>query len=100
MRPRPVTDEDVARLGGDKHVMRCPPGLPDCEPAEVVLTPAGDGGALIHFPWQPDEIDVAALAQGGTVWLTLWGGMPPVELQVIRADPAGSVGRDDNQQGE
>jgi hypothetical protein len=40
----------------------------------------------VHVPWQPDELDVARLARGGTVWLTIIGQLPPHRLEVRGGD--------------
>jgi hypothetical protein len=29
-----------------------------------------------------DEIELAALAHGGTIWLSTWGGLPAHQLEV------------------
>ena len=79
MNPRTVTDADVTDHPGMRRVvMQPPPGMDNCESAEVLI-----GNGLVRMPWRPDEIEVAQLAHGGTIWLTIWGeGMPPVALGV------------------
>lgn len=56
------------------------------EPALGIITeprePADLGVACVRVAWKPNEIDVAALAQGGTIWLSTWGGLPPHQIEV------------------
>lgn len=39
-------------------------------------------GPVVRVAWKPDEIDLAHLATGGTIWLSAWGGLPPHMLEV------------------
>lgn len=84
-----VTDEDVEYWNGiARPAMRqtyaCPPGMDDCDPAEVVSTrDPTEGGTVVRVYWRPDEIDLARLAEGGAVVLSSWGGLTPHTLQVI-----------------
>ena len=60
------------------RTLGAPPGMErEVAPAEVMT-----GGIETHVPWQPDEIDVARLAHGGTIWLTVLGGLPPHRIEV------------------
>jgi hypothetical protein len=87
VRPRPVTDADLAFWDGERRVFACPPDLPDCEPCEVSID-VTDGSEVVRVPWVPTADDVAILAAGGTLWLTQWGGLAPHDLSVIpKADP-------------
>lgn len=56
------------------------------EPAVGVVTqpkePADLGVPCVRVAWKPDEIDLAHLAHGGTIWLSTWGGLPPHMLEV------------------
>jgi hypothetical protein len=56
------------------------------EPALGIITqprePADLGAICVRVAWKPDEIDLAHLARGGTIWLSCWGGLPPHYLQV------------------
>lgn len=65
-------------------VFRPPPGSNDCDPAlSIVTTSESDMKVqVVRTAWKPDEIDLAALAQGGTVWLSTWGSLPPHMLEV------------------
>lgn len=63
---------------------------PDVIPCPALVAhltvPRDDGttatGRVFHVAYQLDEIEVAALAQGGTLWLTTWGGLPIHHLEV------------------
>ena len=56
------------------------------EPAIGIVTqprePADLNMACVRVAWKPDEIDLANLARGGTIWLSCWGGLPPHFLEV------------------
>lgn len=56
---------------------------PDVVPCPAVLTddPNRDD-VIVRIPWQLDEIELAHLARGGTLWLSTWGGLPPHQLEV------------------
>ncbi len=36
----------------------------------------------VRVGWKPNEIDMANLIAGGTVWLSCWGGLPPHQIEV------------------
>ena len=69
-------------LEAQPSVMACPPGMPDCEPAAVILTRDEYGARVVRVGWKPNEIELAHLAQGGTLWLSQWGGLAPHMLEV------------------
>lgn len=79
MNIRSVVDDDRSVWPGcNKHTLGAPSGMEDeVAPAEVL-----SGGDEIHVPWQPDEVDLARLAHGGTVWLTVIGRLPPHRIEV------------------
>jgi hypothetical protein len=56
------------------------------EPAVAIVTeprtPQDLGVSCVRVAWKPDEIELAHLAQGGTIWLSCWGGLPPHMLEV------------------
>lgn len=56
------------------------------EPARGIITEPQDaldlGVQCVRVAWKPSEIDLAHLAQGGTLWLSCWGGLPPHMLEV------------------
>lgn len=61
-----------------------PPGMDDCDPAQAIVTASESSMKVdvVRTAWKPDEIDLAAMAQGGTVWLSTWGSLPPHMLEV------------------
>jgi hypothetical protein len=89
MRIRLLTEVD--RAGAPEGTIvgsfNAPPGMEDeVEPiAETFILDVGDH-LEISVPWQPDEIDVARLAHGGTVWLTTIGALFPHRLEVRGSD--------------
>lgn len=62
--------------------MKAPPGMDNCSDCMAVATSDEDGNVVIRVAWKPDEIELAHLAQGGTIWLSTWGGLPPHILEV------------------
>lgn len=56
------------------------------EPAVGLVTQPQDAADLgvpcVRVAWKPDEIDMANLIHGGTIWLSTWGGLPPHMLEV------------------
>lgn len=58
-----------------------PPGMPDCEACAAIVTD-DEGQRVVRVAWKPNEIDLAHLARGGTLWLSTWGGLPPHMLEV------------------
>jgi hypothetical protein len=69
--------------------MKAPPEMADCEDCSAILTTNVLGETVVRVAWKPDEIELAHLAQGGTVWLSTWGGLPPHMLEV--QEPYGHV---------
>lgn len=67
------------------------------EGPDVIPCPALIAGGVncVHVAFKLDEIEVAHLARGGTLWLTTWGGLPIhlVEVQPPVA-PADSNGEE------
>lgn len=71
------------------------------EAPDVIPCPALVGSALdlmpdvavpvAHVAYKLDEIELAHLAQGGTLWLTTWGGLP-IHLLEVAPPPDRSVG--------
>lgn len=62
-------------------VMNKPPDLDNCEDCGAIATHTEDG-LVIRVAWKPDEVELAQLAKGGTIWLSTWGGLPPHMLEV------------------
>lgn len=56
------------------------------EPAVGVVTAPRDSADLgvpcVRVAWKPDEVEMAQLIEGGTIWLSTWGGLPPHMLEV------------------
>ena len=96
MIPRPITDADLGYWGDfvcervtfaadDPDTIPCP------ALATLVPDPHGVVGTyVVRVAWQLDEIELAHLATGGTLWLSTWGGLPPHMLEVSAPRP-GSV---------
>lgn len=63
-------------------VMRAPEGMEDCADCTSVVTHPVEGETVVRTAWKPDEIELAHLARGGTIWLSTWGGLPPHMLEV------------------
>lgn len=66
--------QHVAVIGGPEEgdgVIPCP-----------TLVSDHAGRAMCHVAYQLDELEVAALAHGATLWLTTWGGLPVHHLTV------------------
>lgn len=57
---------------------------PDVEPCPGVLTddPMRDDNVIVRIPWQLNEIELMHLAQGGTLWLSTWNGLPAHQIEV------------------
>ncbi len=53
---------------------------PDVIPCPAIITTEAN---LVHVALRLDEIEVARLAQGGTLWLTTWGGLPIHLVEVV-----------------
>jgi hypothetical protein len=56
-------------------------------PALVTVDP-DRGTHIIRVPFELDEIEVAHLARGGTLWLSTWGGLPIHMMEV--QEPVGA----------
>lgn len=81
------TDDHIeywAHLRPRPGVFEAPQSMPSCIPARAIVTCADDDpdAEVVRVPWKPDEIELAQLAQGGTIWLSTWGGLPPHQLEV------------------
>lgn len=78
-----ITEAHVA-YWQDQHpqitLMVSPPGE-NCSDCSAIVT-RGEDGTVVRVAWKPDEIDLAHLARGGTIWLSCWGGLPPHMLEV------------------
>jgi hypothetical protein len=65
---------------------------PDVTPCPAIVTHQPDGTPVVRVAWRLDEIELAALARGGTLWLSTWGGLPIHALHVDHAAPAPEAG--------
>lgn len=66
-------------------VFTAPDDPPNCEPCPALITDSideGYSGPIVRVAWKPDEIELAHLARGGTIWLSCWGGLPAHMLEV------------------
>ena len=64
-------------------IMRCPDDMPHCSDCQTIATAdTPDGQHTIRVAWRPNVEDIANLAQGGTIWLSCVGGLPPHFLEV------------------
>jgi len=87
MQPRQATPEEVERLhqqfggvifGAD---MGGPEEAPDVFPCPVLVYDSPNG-RMITVAWELNEIELMQLVEGGTLWLTTWGGLPIHTLEV------------------
>lgn len=86
MIPRSATDAEVAywteRDEGEQRpaVIGGPEEAPDVIPCPALVCREK---AMVHVAFDLDEIEVAHLANGGTLWLTTWGGLPIHLVEVV-----------------
>ena len=59
-----------------------PDNVPGCESALGVVTLEPGDQLVVRVAWKPEPDDLEALAAGGTIWLSTWGGLPPHMLEV------------------
>lgn len=59
-----------------------PEEAPDVIPCPALVGVQG-GVPVVHVGYELDEIEVAALAQGGRLWFTTWGGLPVHHVMVV-----------------
>ena len=79
MRPRLLVDADMefwSEQGAPPRaaVFAGPEGV---EPCLAVVT-----GDVVRVPWHLTPLEALQLADGGTLWLSTWGGLPPHMLEV------------------
>ena len=88
MQPADLTDaHDAYWAAYDRRVVTftAPEDPPGCEPCRAIVTHTVEDDRhfdVVRVPWKPDEIELAHLARGGTIWLSTWGGLPPHMLEV------------------
>lgn len=79
-------------------VFTSPADPPGCIPCPAIVTRVVEDGRafdVVRVAWQPDEVEVAHLARGGTIWLSTWGGLPAHALEVQAPGPVTRPGFDD-----
>jgi hypothetical protein len=55
-------------LNPEPYTMKAPPGMPSCVDCQALVTDSTDGdGRYVRVAWKPNEIELAQLAQGGTM---------------------------------
>ena len=88
MNPREITDRDL-RYWADyaPRSVTYAADDPETSPCPAIITDAPDlygvvGRLVVRVPWTLDEIELAHLAKGGTLWLSTWGGLPPHMIEV------------------
>lgn len=54
----------------------------DVDGCQAVVTRTEEGEQAMRVPWKPDKNDLLKLMSGGTIWLSVWGGLPPHQLEV------------------
>jgi hypothetical protein len=95
--PREATDAEVAYwddrdTAGHEHlVIGGPEEAPDVIPCHAI---AGYGCPAVHVAYELNEIEVAHLATGGTLWLSTWGGLPIHRVEVVSRDDVSRGFRD------
>jgi hypothetical protein len=91
MQPVAATPEQVAywteRDGAEQRpaVIGGPEEAPDVIPCPALVAPAV---GMVHVAFELDEIEVAHLARGATLWLTTWGGLP---IHLVEVVPKGAT---------
>lgn len=65
---------------------------PDVTPCPAIITHQPDGTRVVRVAWRLNELELAALACGGTLWLSTWGGLPIHSLHVDHAVDSPLVG--------
>jgi hypothetical protein len=85
----PVTDLTPEHQAYWDHapitIFTAPEDPAGCVPCPGIVTRIIEDGrsfAVVRVAWKPDEIEIAHLAKGGTIWLSTWGGLPPHMLEV------------------
>lgn len=86
MNPVPATQDQIdywTDRDGDVSLMSVIGGPEEGD--GVIPCPALVNSAqrVVHVAYRLDEIEVARLANGGTLWLTTWGGLPIHLVEVV-----------------
>lgn len=84
--PRPITPADRefwVELHPREHTFT---GPGEVEPCAALVTdtdaPGMSGVKVVRVPWQLDPDEIAALADGGTLWFSSWGHLPIHSIEV------------------
>lgn len=74
-------------IGVRRVVMGGPAEGPEVIPCPALVTvPPGSGGApVVRVAYELEPGDLEALAGGGTLWLSTWGGLP---IHALHVQPA------------
>lgn len=75
----------IERDGCDQTLMLIggPEEAPDVIPCPALVADQAPGLRMVHVALTLNEIELAQLARGGTLWLTCWGGLPIHLVEVI-----------------
>lgn len=86
MKPRSISDADMAYWSEHNPrpaVFGAPAEIEaGIVPCPAIVTDGDQFGQVIRVPWALDEIEVAHLATGGTLWLSTWGALPVHGMEV------------------
>jgi hypothetical protein len=86
VKPRPITDADMgywAHLNPRMATFTGPGEVEaDIQPCPGIVTDGDEFGTVVRVPWTLDEIELAHLAKGGTLWLSTWNGLPIHMMEV------------------
>lgn len=98
MIPAPVTDEMVQQFGHPleaavKRTFVGPPELKNVAACEGVVERSADGfTAVVRVPMRLEPQELTKLLNGGTVWVSMWGGLSPFAVEVVAGpDDVGQV---------
>lgn len=82
MIPREPSDVEAASRGGLVVAIGGPSEGDGVVPCPAVIVEAA---ARVYVAYSLNELEVSALAQGGTVWLETWGMIPVHRMVVVTA---------------
>lgn len=89
MIPRPIREGEPDRWTAEHGGQAIPMSIGGPEEGDDVRPcPAlvNRQAGVVHVAYQLNELEVAALAQGGTVWLTTYGMVPVHRMAVLNRD--------------
>jgi len=90
MEPRDITPDDIELFASNGLNPRPATFAADDEtftPCPALITDDANGspvgnGNVVRVPWTITDDELVELANGGTLWLSTWGGLPPHALFV------------------